>query len=93
MDFLDLIDSLACIMCIRKEIEQREKLMSNQKPTDKIVRINTDSIFTNVDLEDADANRRMMVYLDYTLTNLILNDRPPKLKVMQYPERSQEILV
>ena len=69
------------------------KLISDPTPTAKMVRINTNSIFKNVDLEDADSIRRIIAYLDYTLTNRVLNDGAPELKAMRGPELSQERLV
>jgi hypothetical protein len=65
-----------------------------------MVRINTNSIFKSVDLDDAGSIRRVMVTLDYYLTNRVLKNTIPEselfkrqndfkkgsLKISFYPE-------
>jgi hypothetical protein len=63
-------------------------LTSDQNSTDKMVRINKNSIFNNVDLDDADSIRRVMVGLDYQLTNKVLRPAVPELRNMRVQERS-----
>jgi len=62
-------------------------LISDQIPTDKMVRINADSIFKNVDLDNADSIRRIMVGLNYYLTNRVLRQAAPELRQMQSREQ------
>jgi hypothetical protein len=64
------------------------KLISS--PTGRMVRINSDSIFRKVDLEDANSIRRIMVGLDYYLTNQVLSSGAPELRALRGPERSEE---
>ena len=63
-------------------------LTSDQNSTAKMVRINKNSIFNNVDLDDADSIRRVMVGLDYQLTNKVLRPAVPELRNMRVQERS-----
>lgn len=63
-------------------------LTSGQNSTAKMVRINKNSIFNNVDLDDTDFIRRVMVGLDYQLTNRVLRPAAPELRNMRGQERS-----
>jgi hypothetical protein len=55
-----------------------------------MVRINRDSIFRKVDLENADSIRRIMAGLDYYLTNQVLSNGAPELRALRGPDWSEE---
>lgn len=55
-----------------------------------MVRINKNSIFRKVDLENVDSIRRIMAGLDYYLTNQVLSNGAPELRALRGPDRSEE---
>jgi hypothetical protein len=55
-----------------------------------MVRINKESIFEKVDLDDPDAIRRIMVALHYSLTNRVLNASAPEERALRGEERFPE---
>jgi hypothetical protein len=54
-----------------------------------MVRINTSSIFKSVDLDDAGSIRRVMVALDYCLTNRVLNNATPESELFKRQKNSK----
>ena len=55
-----------------------------------MVRINPKSIFEKVDLDDAASIRRIMVALDYLLTNIVLKSAAPELRAIEGDGRNEE---
>ncbi len=79
---------LSLLYRIMEEITICSKLILSI--TGRMVRFNTDSIFRKVDLENADSIRRIMVGLDYYLTNQVLNSGAPEIRALRGPDRSEE---